>query len=215
MNRILLPLLLALSLAPVLCWAAEPKTEEAKAIAEIENLGGKVTRDGKTPGKPVLAGEPKAIAIDAGLEHLSEVTDTQTSNPKQPVISVSFTFGKVHETTLERLKKLPGLQSLSLTQVEIPRTGLATLKELPHLQALDLCCAKIGEAEVEHLDGLPRLKVLDISGTKITDAALQHLEGLTGLLWLNLAQTKVTDAGLAHLRGFSQRSCLFCETDFA
>ncbi len=48
MNRaILLLLTLGLSLAPVLCWAAEPKTEEAKAIAEIEKLGGKVTRDEK------------------------------------------------------------------------------------------------------------------------------------------------------------------------
>ena len=34
MNRIFLPLLTsALSLAPVLCWAAEPKAEGAKAIA--------------------------------------------------------------------------------------------------------------------------------------------------------------------------------------
>ena len=39
MNRaILLLLTLALSLAPVLCWAAEPKAEEAKAIAEIESI---------------------------------------------------------------------------------------------------------------------------------------------------------------------------------
>ena len=40
MNRILLPLMLGLSLAPVLCWAAEPKAEEAKAIAEIGNVSG-------------------------------------------------------------------------------------------------------------------------------------------------------------------------------
>ena len=39
MNRILLPLVLTLSLAPLLCWAEEPKTDEAKAIAEIEKLG--------------------------------------------------------------------------------------------------------------------------------------------------------------------------------
>ena len=39
MNRIVLPLLtLGLSLAPVLCWAAEPKADEAKAIAEIEKV---------------------------------------------------------------------------------------------------------------------------------------------------------------------------------
>lgn len=42
MNRIVFPLLtLGLSLTPLLCWAAEPKPDEAKAIAEIEKLGGK------------------------------------------------------------------------------------------------------------------------------------------------------------------------------
>ena len=55
MNRILL--LLALSLAPVLCWAAEPNADQAKAIAEIEKLGGKVTIDEKRPGKPVIGRE--------------------------------------------------------------------------------------------------------------------------------------------------------------
>ena len=56
MNRIVLPLLtLGLSLAPVLCWAAEPNADQAKAIAEIEKLGGKVTVDEKSPGKPVIA----------------------------------------------------------------------------------------------------------------------------------------------------------------
>jgi hypothetical protein len=37
MNGVIFPLLLGLSLAPVLCWAAEPEVQ-AKAIAEIENL---------------------------------------------------------------------------------------------------------------------------------------------------------------------------------
>ena len=41
MIRIVLPLLtVALLLAPVLCWAAEPKAEEAKAIADIEKVAG-------------------------------------------------------------------------------------------------------------------------------------------------------------------------------
>ena len=43
MSRIIGPMLmLALSLGPVLCWAADLNTGEASAIAEIEKLGGKV-----------------------------------------------------------------------------------------------------------------------------------------------------------------------------
>ena len=33
-----------------LCWAAEPNDDQAKAIAEIEKLGGKVTRDEEESG---------------------------------------------------------------------------------------------------------------------------------------------------------------------
>ena len=54
MNRIALSMLtVGLSLAPVLCWAAESNRDQAKAIAEIEKLNGKVTVDEKSPGKPV------------------------------------------------------------------------------------------------------------------------------------------------------------------
>ena len=58
MNRIILSvLMLGLSLAPVLCWAAEPNADQAKAIAEIEKLGGTVTVDEKSPDKPVVVRE--------------------------------------------------------------------------------------------------------------------------------------------------------------
>ena len=56
MNRILLPLLaLGLSLAPVLCRAAEPNADQAKAIVEIEKMGGFVTIDEKCPDRPVTS----------------------------------------------------------------------------------------------------------------------------------------------------------------
>jgi uncharacterized protein (TIGR03067 family) len=56
MNRILFLLLaLGLLLVPVRCCAAEPNVDQAKAAAEIEKRGGKVTVDEKSPGKPVIA----------------------------------------------------------------------------------------------------------------------------------------------------------------
>ena len=81
MNRIVV-LTLALSLAPVLCWAAEPKADEAKAIAEIEKLGGKVTRDEKSPGKPVIEVDLSDSKVtDAGLERLDRVDASPRSVP--------------------------------------------------------------------------------------------------------------------------------------
>jgi hypothetical protein len=79
MNRITLPILiLALSLVPVFSWAAEPNTDQAKAIAAIEKLGGKVTVDEKSPGKPVSSVDLEGTQIiDADLVHLKALTQLQ------------------------------------------------------------------------------------------------------------------------------------------
>ena len=80
MNRaILLLLMLTLSLAPALCWAAEPRVEEAKAIAEIERLGGKVTRDEKSPGKqPISAGLAGTKVSDTGLASTKGLSEARS-----------------------------------------------------------------------------------------------------------------------------------------
>ena len=91
MNRICYVLALGLSLAPILCWAAEPNADQAKAIAEIEKLGGKVTVDEKSPGKPVIEWIwRKRKVTDAGLEHLKGLTQLQSLNlgiPRSPTLA--------------------------------------------------------------------------------------------------------------------------------
>ncbi len=80
MNRILFPLLmLALSPAPVVSWAAEPNEDQAKAIAEIEKLGGKVTVDEKSPGKPAISVDLTGPQVtDTALIHLKGLTNLQS-----------------------------------------------------------------------------------------------------------------------------------------
>ena len=80
MNRILLPMLtLALSIAPLLGWAGETNTSQAKAIAEIEKLGGGVTLDEKSTGRPVISVNLCSARItDAGLIHLKGLTQLQS-----------------------------------------------------------------------------------------------------------------------------------------
>ena len=67
---------LGLSLAPILSgWAAEPSAEQAKAVAEIRKLAGKVTVDEESPGKPVKSVDlPHTKVTDAGLVHLEGLT---------------------------------------------------------------------------------------------------------------------------------------------
>jgi hypothetical protein len=87
MNRIVaLVLVLGVSLALVASGsAAEANPERAKAIAEIEKLGGKVVVDEKSPDKPVigvaLVGTEGNEVTDAALDHLKGLTKLQSLNP--------------------------------------------------------------------------------------------------------------------------------------
>ena len=197
-------LVLVLPLASV-SWsqATDLNPEQAKAVAAIRKLGGDVRIHEGTTTRVAPGEEWRLYGGINAWEHLKQV-DPRVANPGEVAVSVEFTHGSIPAAALERLKNLPSLRTLSLTQVEIPRAGLSQLAKLPQLQSLDLCCAKIGDDEIKELEGLAQLKVLDISCTKVTNAGLEHLRGLTGLRWLSIAQTKVTDAGLAGLNEMSQ-----------
>jgi len=125
MNRIMLPMLLGLSLAPILCWAAEPKADEAKAIAAIEKLGGRVTRDEKSPGRPVVEVNLWGTKVtDTGLEYLKELTRLQDLN---------LAGTRVTDAGLVHLKGLTKLQGLHLRKAKVTDAGVKELlKALPN-----------------------------------------------------------------------------------
>ena len=229
MNRILLPLL-GLLLAPVLCWAAEPKAEEAKAIAEIEKLGGRVTRDEESPGRPVVAvdfcdWESSMKACDAAMRHLkgltklrklnlsgTRVTDNGLLNLKGlnrlEVLGLGWT--KITDTGLENLnlKGLNRLQRLILSQTQVTDNGLVNLKGMNHLQYLFLDHTHVADAGLVYLQGMNQLQELNLEGTKVTDAGLVHLKDLNQLQELNLSETPVADGGLENLALLSKLQTL-------
>ena len=147
MNRIALALLtLALSLAPVLCWAAEPKTDEVKAIAEIEKLGGRVTRDEGSPGKPVIDVDlGNSQVTDAGLVHLKGLPQLQ---------SLCLYGTQVTDAGLVHLKGLTRLQSLNLATPQVTDAGLVHLEGLTQLQSLVVGGTQVTDAGLVHLKGL-------------------------------------------------------------
>jgi hypothetical protein len=79
MNHITFSLLaLSFSLFRVVGWAAEPNVDQAKAIAEIGKLGGRVTVDEKSPDKPVIEVDLRSDqATASALVHLKGLTKLQ------------------------------------------------------------------------------------------------------------------------------------------
>ena len=155
MNRLLLLLLLlGLSLAPVLCRAAEPQADEAKAIAAIEELGGKVTFDKDSPDKP------------------------------KPWIGVDLDNTKVTDAELGYLKEFPQLQRLDLMKTKVTDAGLVHLRALTQLRSVNLLGTQVTDTGLVYLKGLPQLESLNLQRTQITGTGLIHVEGLTQLRFL-------------------------------
>ena len=212
--------------APLHRLTAEPNADQARVIAEIEKLGGKVTFDEKSPGKPVILVDLAYSKVtDARLGYLTGLTrfkwliliDTKVTDA-----------GLAHLAGLTQLERLwldgtgitdaglahvAGLAQLQLLQLNtnITDAGLAHIAGLTRLQALYLKSTKITDAGLAHIAGLTHLHDLYLDNTKITNAGLEHLAGLTQLRLLYLDNTKITDAGLAHLAGLTQLQALFLD----
>lgn len=139
-------LVLSLSIGPVFCFAAEPNANRAKAIAEIEKLGGKVTVDEKTPGTPVIGvGLCGDRVTDAGLEYLRGFTGLQ---------SLDLRGTQVTDAGLQRVERFTGLQSLTLFDTKVTDAGMKHLRGLRRLRSLDLLNTHVTDAGLGQIQGL-------------------------------------------------------------
>ena len=152
----------------ILASAAPARADDAedKAVAFVEKLGGKVTRDQKQPGKPVVG------------------------------VSLSFTKVKVTDADLKELAAFKNLSVLALYMTGVTDRGMTELTTFKTLTRLTLGSTKVTDTGMKELSKLTSLIELDLSNNKVTDAGLKELSPLTNLASLNLSHTEVTDAGL-------------------
>jgi len=131
MNRIAVAMhVLNLSLAvAVPARAAEPNPQAAKAVAEIEKLGGRVTIDENSPDKPVIGVDLEHTRVtDAGLEHLKGLTKLQT---------LDLQGTSVTDAGLEHLKGLVRLKELDLSRSKVTAEGVKRLRQrLPNCEIM-------------------------------------------------------------------------------
>jgi len=126
MNRVTFPMLiLGLSLVPTLCGAAGP-TDQAKA-AEIEKLGGKVTVDEKSPGKPVIgvnSGDTK-VPLRKAVKDFNDRAAKDEIGKTQPLLTEEEVVAAIRWVILGG-DKLPVSDKTYKTLVGIPDS-----RELP------------------------------------------------------------------------------------
>jgi Leucine-rich repeat (LRR) protein len=165
---------------------AELQTE-AKAIAEIEKLGGSVN----SRKCAAYASFARTQVTDAGLANLEGLTELQ---------SLDLRDTEVTDAGLEHLKGLTKLWSLDLRNTRVTGEGLEDLKGLPQLRELYLSDTQVTDAGLEHLKGLNTIQSLYLIHTQITDAGLEHLKELRNIQWLYLRHTRVTSTGVKNLQ---------------
>ena len=155
MNRIAFSML-ALSLALASSTrAAGLQTDPEEAVAAIEKLGGTVTIDEKSPGRPV---------VEADLTS-THVTDAELER-------------------LVGLRQLANLQTLCLTNTGVTDGALAHCRRLTKLKSLCLNGTLVTDTGLTQLRGLMQLEGLDLGNTKLTDDGLHRLGSLKRLRFL-------------------------------
>src|SRR5438270_804408 len=106
------------------CLSGAARADEASAVKAVENLGGKVTRDDKLPGKPVIGVHFHEIGVtDAALKELADL---------KQLTSLYLGSTQVTDAGLKELKDLKQLTRLNLADTKVTDDGVAELqKALP------------------------------------------------------------------------------------
>jgi len=171
-------------------------SEQEKAIAEIRELGGSVTRYEGSAGQSVIAVTLEGHKYtDAYLERLNVFDNVQT---------LALCGTRVTDAGLVHLDNLTQLQKLQFWGATITDAGLVHLRELPQLRRLAFGGPQFTDAALVHLKGLTQIRELTVRKTRITDAGVAHLRVLTKLQQLDLDDNRITDAALEHFRGLSE-----------
>ena len=153
-------------------WSQEKKAAAdgpvEKAVAEIQKAGGKVERDEKAEGKPILvvsfATQPvddAKLACLAGLDKVQKLTLNST---------------KITDAGLDAVKGLGSLKKVYLVDTAVTDAGVEKLKGIAGLQVLSLVGTQTTDAGLEHLKGLGELQLLFLAGTKVTDDGVKKLQ---------------------------------------
>src|SRR4051812_42555276 len=103
-----------------LCLSGVAYADEADAVKVVEKLGGKIIRDDKQPGKPV-------VGVDLGLTLMTDAELKELKGfPKLLTLRLGLTG--LTDAGMKELKEFTNLTTLELTGTKVTDAGLKELK---------------------------------------------------------------------------------------
>ncbi len=156
--------------------------ETVAALAEIERLGGIVTREPSRPIQPVTAVAMKGDQFRD--QHLDQLPN---------IASLEIESSEVTDAGLRKLRRIRSLTACRLRCVQVTDKGIANLAALPALSEVHLydCFGITDHGLLE----LKRVQRLVLFGSHITDQTLAVLKGFPNLQQLGLRSDSLTDDG--------------------
>ena len=143
---------MTISIAVLLCVSqlVLPAARQEHPEDSIRRLGGRVVRDEKLAGKPIIAAAVRVtdaqIKVLRGLDRLA---------------SLNLTDSKLTDLGLREVASLKSLQDLDLSGTFVTDAGLKELKALHDLRSLGLSMTFVTGTGLKELSGLERLTELD------------------------------------------------------
>lgn len=187
-------LLLAVSVLLLsLGWLGHRARRRASAIVAIQRLGGVIIYDYQvtwnadgsyTPINPLPTRWTNRFIPDRYLSGVFLISMGEDAT----------------ESDLHYLKRLQGIDILSLGRMQITDDGLRQLEGVDVVWSLDLSGTRVSDTGLKALARLPELERLQLDGTQITDVGLDYLTAIPALRFVNLLGTRVTTEGVAKLK---------------
>ena len=150
----------------------------AQALAELEGLGAKISRNEIFNG---LVIDNPITSLEVGLDFRGQESDLWRLKWVIEVPQVVFAGEKVTDDWVKRAAAMPGLEELHLYQTRISDAGLAPLAGHASLEQLGIYYTPITDEGLKPLEKLPVLNFLKLYGTKATAQKATELRNNLGL----------------------------------
>ena len=163
--------------------------KEQRAVKEVERLGGTF--------EWVSHDDEKLLSLD--VDNKTKVFDFGKLKDIKSLRVLRVFQGKIDESSLIHLRKIPKLELLVVTSDGLTDKGAKSIGKLVSLNKLDLSSKSLTGSGLGELGSLKSLKRLFLYNTTIVDADLSPLAKMVWLEELCLPMT-VSDEGLVKLK---------------